>query len=642
MITCGHLRSIKRAKSLVAGAGKKLCRVARLARKSASAQCVRTIATFLWPCGAQWTTSAWVTSFVFLVTIRSPVLPAQAPAIVPARLLNAANFTGGDTGAKITAADAALGRTAGMIVVAGALAGTTVSSSPMISANHTLAICVPLTWGRSAKPTMAAGSRILGCNASSLQTIQSTGAWITASNVSNIEIGDINATWTRPLGADDGNKILKCSACNHVFLHDLNTIGGGWILTTSATDDYDTTDLATNGSHYIVLQNNSADGITGPCLNTTGSINPCAGGANIYASFYKFTSNITEQGSICSNLSLCRFVWGGNNTPRTDPAPGNWSSMDPSTLKASDVYWDTLQCTNVQACEVLSMANRVVASGAIDNGCSDVCEDAEGSQNVQIINFNVSGSKNGELSTFTHSAHVLFGPGKVTHTSTSSWFDDPGSKVKSYSLYFRNGTNDPVNMFDITVSGVTFDCQRPDAAECYGITYDAGSSISFLNNTFINTPVYSGMTTSGELPGAVFTSNQFRQTIANAISQQSTVGNPLLYSLDISSYLLDRTVLQNNSFINTAVQYRASAAIFKGDHFNNSLNGATMALEMHANTVTNWGTSMVLTYAGPNTSGVTPVYYSSRDNFGGGQILLLPEGVPTDYQIQEVSAQSKR
>ncbi len=583
----------------------------------------------------------WLVGLLLASLIVPAELRGQSTSGDRGKVLSAADFHGGDTGARITAADAALGATVGTILVAGSLAGTTVSSSPSISQNHTLALCVPLTWGPSAKPTIASGARIIGCDASSPQTIQSTGPWVTASNVSNIEIGDIHATWTKPLGADDGNKILKCQACNHVFLHDLNTISGGWILTTSATDEYDTTNLATNGSHHILLRNNTADGITGPCLSSTGSINPCAEGTNIYASFYKFTSNIWEQDSVCRNLSLCRFVWGGNNTPKTDQSPGDWTSMDAATLKASDVYWDTLQCTNVQACEVLSMAQRVVSVGAVDSGCSDVCEDSEGSQNVQIINFDATDSMNGELSVFTHSAHVLFGPGKLTHTSAVSWFTDPAAKVKSYSLYLRNGTNQPVNLNDVTVRGVTFDCRRPDSAECYGVTFDTGSDIRFLNNTFINTPVYSGMTTSGEMPGVEFTGNEFRQTIANATSQQSTPANPLLYSLDISSHLLDRTLLQANRFINDAPQLNGSAAIFKGDQFNHSLSAATMALEMHSNTVANWKNAVILTYAGPNTSGSTPTYYSSRDDFGGGKVLLLPDGVPTDYRIEETKEASK-
>ena len=316
--------------------------------------------------------------------------------------------------------------------------------------------------------------------------------------------------------------------------------------------------------------------------------------------------------------------------------------MDPATLKATDVYWDTLQCTNVQACEVMSMANRVVADGAIDSGCSDVCEDPEGAQNVQIVNFNVTGSRNGELSVFTHSAHILFGPGKVNHTNTTSWFTDPVGVVKSYSLYVRNGTNDSINLYDIVVSGITFDCNRPDAAECYGVTYDTGAGIKFLNNTFINTPVYSGMTTSGELPAVEFTGNEFRQTIANATSPQSTPANPFMYSLDISSYLIDRNVIQSNRFINTAAQHAASSAIFKGDRFNNNFDGSTMALEMGTNTVENWDTSMILTHLGPNTSRVVPIYHSSHDSFGAGKILLLPNGVVTDYRIDEDTAASSK
>ena len=60
-----------------------------------------------------------------------------------------------------------------------------------------------------------------------------------------------------------------------------------------------------------------------------------------------------------------------------------------------------------------------------------------------------------------------------------------------------------------------------------------------------------------------------------------------------------------------------------------------MALEMRGNTVQNWNTSMVLTNSGANTSNVTAVYHSAHDSFGPGAVVLSPNGVKTDYQIDE-------
>ena len=572
------------------------------------------------------------------------ITAAQAEIAVAPNSRNAGDFPLSDTGASITAADAALGSAPGVIVVAGSLAGTTVTTSPTISANHTLQILVPLTWGPAAFPTLASGSRILGSGALAPQTIQSTGPFVTATAVSNIEIGNLNATWATALGADNGNKLLKCLACNTVYVHDNVTVKGGWILTTSATDTYSSTTLGTNTSSHITLVNNHADGVTGPCLSSSDvSANCTVSGLNIYSAFYKFTQFVDERGSICLNLNTCSFGWGGNNNATTDSAPGDWTSMNPSTLKATDFLHTGLVCTNVQACHVWSMVNRVVASGMIDNGCNDVCEDPEGSQNVQVSAFDLTGAKNGELSSFAHGANIIFGPGKVNHTSEVSWFADTPSIPKSYSLYLRNGYNNPSYLSNILVTGVTFDCNRADGLVCYGVTWDSGYQVKFTNSTFHNTPVYSGMTTSGELPGAEFTSNVFSLDIPSAASQQNPTGssNPAYYALDLSTHYLDRSFVHNNRFSSQGSQYGGSAALYKGDYLNGNYNGETMALDAQGNTFQGWGISQILTQAGANSSSVTPKYHTALNDYGTGAVLLAANGVTTDYWIEEKEAKDR-
>ena len=564
---------------------------------------------------------------------------SQAALAVVPNTRSASDYPRGDTGASITAADAALGSAPGIVVVTGSLAGTTVTTSPTISANHTLQILVPLTWGSAAFPTLANGSRILGSGALAPQTIQSTGPFVTATSVSNVEIGNLNAAWTTPLGADNGNKLLKCIVCNGVYLHDNVTSKGGWILTTSATDTYSSTTLGTNTSSHIKLVNNSADGVTGTCLSSTDVSSNCgASGVNIYAAFYKFTQFVDERNNSCSNLNTCSFGWGGNNNATTDSPAGDWTSMDPSTLKATDFLHSGLVCTNVQACHVWSMVNRVVASGMIDNGCNDVCEDPEGSQNVQVSGFDLTGAKNGELSVFPHGANIIFGPGKVNHTSEVSWFTDSGSMPKSYSLYFRNQYNTAAYLNNILVTGVNFDCNRADGLTCYGITWDTGYNVKFTNNTFHNTPVFSGMTTSGELPSVGFTGNKFLLDIANATSQQNPTGSsgPAYYALDVSSHLLDRTFLRDNQFSVQNGQYGGTACLYKGDAFNSNFNGETVALDMQGTVFQNCGISAILTETGSNTSSVTPVYHTAKNDYGTGAFLTSPNGVTVNYWNEEV------
>ena len=576
------------------------------------------------------------------VSASAQLIPGLSSSATSDQLTNtksASDYAGSDTGAKITAADAALGSAPGIIVVTASLAGTTVTTNPTISANHTLQILVPLTWGSAAFPTMASGSRILGAGALAPQTISSTGPLITATSVSNIEIGNLNATWTTAAGADNGNKLLKCLACTNVYLHDNVTSKGGWILTTSATDTYSSTTLGTNTSSHIKLVNNYADGVTGPCLSSSDVTANCTtSGPNVYAAFYKFTQFVDERASSCFNLNTCSFGWGGNNNATTDSPAGDWTSMSPSTLKASDFLHVGLTCTNVQACHVWSMVNRVVASGMIDNGCNDVCEDPEGSQNVQVSGFDLTGAKNGELSSFPHGANIIFGPGKVNHTSEVSWFSDTPSIPKSYSLYLRNGYNNAAYLSNILVTGVNFDCNRADGLVCYGVTWDTGYGIKFTNNTFHNTPVYTGYTTSGELPAAAFYNNDFNLDIASAASQQNPSGssNPSYYALDLSTHYLDRMFLRNNRFSSQGSQYGGSAALYKGDYLNGNYNGETVALDMQGNSFQNWGISVILTEAGANSSSVTPVYHTSKNDYGAGAFLTTPNGVTVNYWNEEL------
>ena len=560
----------------------------------------------------------------------------------------AACYTGADAGAQIKSADTAAPANS-VIVASGVLASNTVTTPPSVSANHMLDLQVPLTWSMS--PTMANNSRITSTTGA-LQTISSTGNWITATSLSALEVDHLNVTWTTLVGADDGNKLLKGLGVNHVKVHDNVTTNGGWIETTSTPDTlganqrtvYTATTVGTNTSNDVQVFNNTANG-AGPCSNPSDFSQNCGNSSyNAYAAFLKFTTGVSYGNNHCAGVNTCIFTWGGNNNATTDNPPGDWTSMAESTLKATDVQGSDTNCSNVQACEVFSMTDRVISSGAICYGANDVCEDPEGSQNVQIVNFDLRGSKNGELSSFAHGANLIFGPGKVDHTSEVSWFSDAPSIPKSYSLYLRNGYNTPTYMNQVLVTGVNFQCHRPDGLVCYGITWDTGYGIKFTNDTFTDTPVFSGMTTSGELPAVEFTGDHFNLDIANATSQQNPTGssNPAYYALDISSHYLDHSVVQNNAFTNTASQYGASAAVYKGDNFNNSYNGETDALDLLGNAFQNWGIDAILSYAsGASAQSFTPLYHSALNRLGNGAFLVAANGIPTDYWIEEKEAKDR-
>ena len=559
----------------------------------------------------------------------------------------AACYTGADAGAQIKSADTAAPANS-VIVASGVLASNTVTTSPSVSANHMLDLQVPLTW--SVSPTMANNSRITSTTGA-LQTISSTGNWITATSLGTLEVDHLNVTWTTLVGADDGNKLLKGFGVNHVKVHDNVTTNGGWIETTSTPDTlganqrtvYTATTVGTNTSNDVQIFNNTANGV-GPCSNSSDFSANCASSSyNAYAAFLKFVTNVSYSNNHCVGINTCIFGWGGNNNETTDAQPGDWTSMAESTLKATDFQGSSTSCTNVQACEVYSMVNRVLSDGMIAHGCNDVCGDPEGGQNIQLIHFDLSGAKNGELSSFAHGANIIFGPGKVNHTSEISWFSDTPSIPKSYSLYLRNGYNDPTKMNNVLVTGVNFQCNRADGLACYGITWDSGYQIKFTNSTFHNTPVYSGMTTSGELPGAEFTSNVFILDIPSAASQQNPTGssNPAYYALDLSTHYLDRSFVHNNRFSSQGSQYGGSAALYKGDFLNGNYNGETMALDAQGNTFQGWGISAILTQAGANSSSVTPKYHSALNDYGTGAVLLAANGVTTDYWIEEKEAKDR-
>ena len=584
--------------------------------------------------------------------------------------------TGADTGAQITACDTALGSAAGTIVVTGSLAGTTVSTSPTLSANHTLQILVPLTWASSVHPTMANGAKILGSDALAPQTILSTGPWVNATSLSNIELGHINATWTNSLGSDFGNTLISCAGCSYVSSHDGHLTRGGSIKTTSSAsgDTYNNVTSA-NQSNWIWAYNNYIDGVDGPCIGGAVILN-CTGTGNapgLLAEYFRYTNHIFVTNETILNVNHAVFALGGYN--------GTDCVTISCTRKASDIQISNVKITNVQGAVIGSVVDRMVAVGANVVTCDDVCLDQEGSSNSSFSSFNVTGAVNGELASFAHSDNINWSHGTVLHTVALATFGTQSTSAITYG-----DSNNPALMGTLTFDDISFGCTLTTMCSTQ---IDPAVLTYFHNNQFRNTQVRNGdgapdqgnvtyegndfdiniasvvpssaTTTSGSasitlatpfgaragqmitgtgIPANTFINSVNYSTGAVVMSATATASGTITASfsvpiIDVSTFGSGQATVKGNRIRTSASQRTQQAAILGVMNYNNT-GLASPAIISESNVTQNgsWPVDLLVNVQS-NTSSPTPVIRSNANSYGS--LSVQTSGAAT-YNITDVLA----
>jgi hypothetical protein len=102
------------------------------------------------------------------------------------RIFYVSQYAGADIGEKINAADPIAGAGPADIWVT---AEGSVSTVPTIRRNHRLILAAPLIW--TVAPVLKSDTQIIGNGSIATQTVTAPGAWIVASNLSNVEIDDL-------------------------------------------------------------------------------------------------------------------------------------------------------------------------------------------------------------------------------------------------------------------------------------------------------------------------------------------------------------------------------------------------------------------------------------------------------------------
>lgn len=507
---------------------------------------------------------------------------ASAPASNSGRrLLNALQYGGSgsvDLGARITAADAALGSSCGTIEVPPGHPGLTVDTSPRLGSCHSLWLRSPVKWGRTAGPTLSSNTVILGEGAAAVQTLP-PGAWITAQNLSHVRIENL---WvTNPSTRTNTNVVFHCKTCTDVIFTRNHLYAEGGIWTDSTATTYLTV-TSENVSSRVTINDNFLDGA----------------GNGVDLALLQYTQHVSEENNQTRNAQYGTQWWGGD---------ANDDGAVTNTRWAQDIHISKSVDENVTAGEWGSMGQDVIVTGAVADGCSDVCLDTEGGFRVSFIEFTVHNGKNGGLATFYYSQDVSFGPGTVT---------DDGA-AHSMPFFLHNASVDPTKSYKTRIHDVQFVCK--DTAALCQAAFDPIGGLTIDNNTFRNIYITS---TNPNNSGFQIKGNSFLYTFVprsgfNAVNIAGVAGS---YS--------QRAEVSHNRFISSGVtQASGSYAMNLVSNDPNYNDTVTIA----GNRTVNFTTDAYLTAASANSS-ITPVFILHGNSFGAHSVSESITGAHGAFQ----------
>ena len=354
-------------------------------------------------------------------------LPAQDRAAQNADL-----YPGTDLGAKIRAADAALGGGPGVISVN---SPATLSTPVVLGGQHNLVLNAHVLW--SASMTLA-GSNDVSCSGKGgiSSTLAAAIPVFTGRGVRQVTIHNcaVSMVSSSPVFAGNGPTSLS--------MHHLTVTGG-----TLAQINPDHGESAGDPASNLNFDHNSVQGAS-----------PSGGEAGL---LLVNTTTATVDSNSFTGVSSGLQWWGG------DSARGNVAQV----TRTGKLTLTGNHCHAVTACLWGSMGYDITVAHNTADGCIDVCFDAEGAVDTSFVGNTATNCNNGCGAIFFFSRNTSF----VGNTFSG---DSKGGGL----FFIKNSSADPVSHAGLKVSKNTLTC----ATTCNAFLQEAVSQASFDANVVTN------------------------------------------------------------------------------------------------------------------------------------------------------------
>ena len=366
-----------------------------------------------------------------LLLVCCPMLLGQKTGSAGRDVQNADLLPGPDVGAKIRAADMALGSKPGVIVVntAGAL------STPFtLRQQHNLLVRARIMW--SATVTLS-GMNDVGCsgNGAISSALPISMPVFVGNNATEITIHDC------PVDMKSNNPVLAGDGLIDLSMRRLSVTGG-----TIAQINADHGDSAGGAASNLNFDHNTVTDA------------PNTGGA---ALLLVNTMNATVDENTFTGISTGTQWWGG------DAAKGTLSQV----TRTGKITLTGNHCRMVTACLWGSMGYDITVAHNTADGCLDVCFDAEGGLNTSFVENTATNCNNGCGAIFFFSKGISF----VGNTFTG---DSKGGGL----FFIKNSSANPVSHVDLSVSKNILTC----ATACNAFLQEALGRATFDGNVITN------------------------------------------------------------------------------------------------------------------------------------------------------------
>lgn len=458
-------------------------------------------------------------------------------------VLYADQFAGADAGAKINAADTALGANAGTIIYS-ATAPASATTNVILSSNHKLVLQSPISW--TATITLPANSSGQDISCPALQTLAYTTpdtSWINGTGVSNVSFHDCRFAGTLTAGAITRGALF--TAANGVTVAN-NTASEALLVAFVSSAAYTTCGDSTQCQYPNVTDSNSSLNIK--VFGNKGSASGTGTGAFV---LLDYANKATVSGNVASGYLDSVEYWGGDSCLSSCKAGQNGAFANERKAKNLTISGNVFT-GSLNACIWGSMGQYVTIS---NNNCvgkgvgTDVGIDLEGTFDATVSHNTVSGYATGDLATFFLSTRVAFNDNVASQDNASY-----------YLISTHNSTNTPDGLTQ-TFSGNTLNCL---AATVCNTSFQSAEIYNITNNHLHNTT----LTLIGTNISQIFLAgNDLSFDVAASYGIQALTSSGSALSTD------GQMVIRNNTVLSSATQAAGSQAIDSfGSDFNHPAN----------------------------------------------------------------------
>lgn len=448
-------------------------------------------------------------------------------------------FAGADAGAKINAADTALGANPGTIIYSSSTSDSA-TTSVTLSANHKLILQSPISWTATITLPDNSSGQDISCPALQTLSYATASTWISGKGNSNVSVHDCNIASTITAGTLD--TVAAFNQATNVSITNNSVTNAGLAVFVSSAANTSCPD-GTQCQYPNVTPGNSSSQIT-----ISGNHGTASTGEFI---FLNYTNGATISGNVADGYNDGIVWWGGDSCVAGCTAGQN-GAMTNARKATNLTIADNVLTSLKNACIWGSMGQYVTISG---NNClgvvagTDVGIDLEGTWDSTVSHNTVSGFLNGDLATFFLSTRASFLGNSAT-----------GVTGATLLVSTHNSTNTPDGLIQ-TFSGNDLNCTAAGGCDTQ---FQSAEIYNVVNNHFHDTM----LTLNGlNISQAFISGNDFSFDVAadHAILASTSSGSAMS-----PNGLL---VLRDNIILSSATQASGKAAIMaSGSDFNNPSN----------------------------------------------------------------------